>query len=128
VHDHAAVKDGLVPIGEITIRPPRQRITGVGAITVLRASRLTHKGKTVTAQLALRLNDSLAGQILKAEVEASARTLGRRDGCERSGRSRSDGGLWGARTSSAFNLPSQVTGEAAELDAILVPLSTDAPR
>jgi hypothetical protein len=67
------VKDSLVRLGEITIRPRRQRITGDGAITALRASRLTPKGKTVTGRLALRLNDSLAGQTLKAEVEATDR-------------------------------------------------------
>ena len=34
-------------------------------------TRLTRKGKTVTARLAVRLDESLAGQTLKAEVEAT---------------------------------------------------------
>jgi hypothetical protein len=34
-------------------------------------SRLTHKGKTVTARLAVRLDESLAGQTLQVDVEAT---------------------------------------------------------
>jgi hypothetical protein len=44
---------------------------------VRKASRLSHKGKTVTARLAIRLDESLAGQTLTAEVEATD-TRGRR--------------------------------------------------
>jgi RTX calcium-binding nonapeptide repeat (4 copies) len=59
------------PVGEITIRPRAQRTTDDGAVRLVRrASRLTRKGKTVTARLALRLDESLADQKLTAEVEA----------------------------------------------------------
>jgi hypothetical protein len=67
-----------VPVGEITIRPRAQRITADGAVRLVRkASRLTRKGKTVTARLAVRLDDSVAGQKLGVEVEATD-TRGRR--------------------------------------------------
>ncbi len=66
------------PAGEITIRPRGGRISDRGAVEVMRKrTRLTRKGKTVTARLALRLDESLAGQTLKAEVEATD-TRGRR--------------------------------------------------
>lgn len=63
-----------VPVGKVTIRPRAGRISDRGAVEVMRTrTRLTHKGKTVTARLALRLDKSLAGQTLKAEVEATDR-------------------------------------------------------
>jgi RTX calcium-binding nonapeptide repeat (4 copies) len=62
-------QDGIT-IGELTIRPNRDRIADDGAIRVKR-SRILTRGKTVTAHLALRLDQSLAGQTLKAEVEAT---------------------------------------------------------
>jgi hypothetical protein len=63
--------DGL-PVGEVTIRPRSERIGTEGAVELVRKrTRLTHEGKTVTARLALRLDDSLAGQTLRAEVEAT---------------------------------------------------------
>ena len=37
---------------------------------VLRGSRIAHKGKTVSARLALRLDRSLASRRLRVEVEA----------------------------------------------------------
>jgi Ca2+-binding RTX toxin-like protein len=59
-------------VGEVTIRPHAQQMTADGAVELMRKhSRLTHKGKTVTARLGLRLDDSLAGHTLKAEVEAT---------------------------------------------------------
>jgi RTX calcium-binding nonapeptide repeat (4 copies) len=64
-------RDG-VPVGEVAIRPRAQRIAAEGAVELVRRrSRLTHEGKTVIARLAVRLDDSLAGQTLKAEVEAT---------------------------------------------------------
>jgi len=70
-------RDGA-PVGEVTVRPRAQRITDDGAVRLVRkASRLTHKGKTVTARLAVRLDDSVAGQTLTAEMEATD-TRGRR--------------------------------------------------
>ena len=66
-------QDGA-PVGEITIFPRRERIAADGAVTVVRrATRLTHEGKAVTARLAFRLDESLAGQMLKAEVDATDR-------------------------------------------------------
>ena len=59
------------PVGEITIRPRGERISADGSVELVRThSRLTRKGKTVSARLALRLDESLAGQQLAAEVEA----------------------------------------------------------
>jgi hypothetical protein len=64
-------RDGM-PVGEVTIRPRRERIADDGAIRVERG-RIVTRGKTVTARLALRLDESLAGQTLRAEVEATDR-------------------------------------------------------
>ena len=60
------------PVGEVTIRPGSGRIVAGGAVKVAR-KRLTLKGRTVTARLALRLDKSLAGETLSAEVEATGR-------------------------------------------------------
>lgn len=60
------------PVGEVTIRPRDERVIDDGAIRVKRF-RIHTAGKTVTAELAIRLGDSLAGQSLKAEVEATDR-------------------------------------------------------
>jgi hypothetical protein len=61
-------------MGEVTIRPRGGPITADGAARLLRKqSRLARKGKTVSARLALRLDESLAGQALKVEVEATDR-------------------------------------------------------
>jgi Ca2+-binding RTX toxin-like protein len=61
-------------MGEVTIRPRGGRITADGAVQLVRKqSRLTRKGKTVSARLAPRLDDSLAGQALRVEVEATDR-------------------------------------------------------
>jgi len=66
-------QDG-VPVGEITVDPRRERITAGGEVALLRrATRLARDGKTVSARLALRLDAALAGQTLKAEVEATDR-------------------------------------------------------
>ena len=67
-----------LPVGEITIRPKAGRIADGGATDLMpKRTRLTRKGKTVTARLAVRLADGLAGQELAAEVEATD-TRGRR--------------------------------------------------
>jgi hypothetical protein len=67
-----------LPVGEITIRPRAERISDRGAVELVRKrTRLIHKGKTVTARLAVRLDDSLADQELSAAVEATD-TRGRR--------------------------------------------------
>jgi RTX calcium-binding nonapeptide repeat (4 copies) len=65
-------------VGGVTIRPRGERIAAAGAVALVRKqTRLSHKGKWVSARLAIRLDDSLAGQTLKAEVEATD-TRGRR--------------------------------------------------
>ena len=67
-----------VPMGEITIHPRAGRISDRGAVEVIRKrTRLAREGKTVVARLALRLDESLAAETLKAEVEATD-TRGRR--------------------------------------------------
>jgi hypothetical protein len=63
-------------VGKIVIRPRAERVVAAGAVDLVR-SRLSHKGKTVTARLALRLDKSLAGKTLSAEVQATD-TRGRR--------------------------------------------------
>ena len=64
-------RDGA-PVGEVTIRPRRERISADGAVELVRKqTRLARKGKTVTARLAVRLDKGLAGQTLTAEVEAT---------------------------------------------------------
>jgi Ca2+-binding RTX toxin-like protein len=70
-------RDG-VRVGEITVRPRAGRITADGAPKLARKhTRLTRKAKTVTARLAFRLDQGLAGQTLTAEVQATD-TRGRR--------------------------------------------------
>ena len=60
------------PVGAITIRPKAERISDRGAVEVMdKRTQLIRKGKTVTARLAVRLDKSLAGRTLKAEVEAT---------------------------------------------------------
>jgi hypothetical protein len=62
------------PVGEITIRPPSEHISADGAVRIVRrATRLARKGKTVTARLALRVDASLVGRTLNADVEATDR-------------------------------------------------------
>jgi hypothetical protein len=65
---------GALPDAMVTIHPRRARIaTGGAAELVRRGTRLTREGTTVTAHLALRLDKSLAGRTLTAEVEATDR-------------------------------------------------------
>lgn len=65
------LRDGA-PVGALTIRPRAGRIAADGDVELLRKrTRLTHKGKTVIARLALRFDPALAGQKLEAEVEAT---------------------------------------------------------
>jgi len=65
-------------VGRVVIRPRSGRIADARAVEVVRKrSHLARKGKTVTARLAVRLADSLAGQELTADVEATD-TRGRR--------------------------------------------------
>lgn len=63
---------GDARVGEVAIRPRGKQIKTDGAVHLVRkGTRLTRKGKTLTARLAVRLDESLAGQSLRAEVEAT---------------------------------------------------------
>lgn len=57
--------------GKVVVRPAAKRLQDKGAVDVLRASRLTTKGRKVTARLALKLDKSLAGETLSVDVEAT---------------------------------------------------------
>jgi hypothetical protein len=66
-------RDGA-PVGSVAIDPHDGKIKAVGAVKVARrASRLRRDGRTVRARLAIRIDGSLAGATLKAEVEATDR-------------------------------------------------------
>ena len=68
------LSQGAEAVGTITVRPADASMRGAGAAKLLTGrSKLTHRGKTVTARLALRLNRSLAGQDLHVEVQATDR-------------------------------------------------------
>jgi RTX calcium-binding nonapeptide repeat (4 copies) len=58
-------------VGTVTIRPRAGHIAADGAVKLARRGRLAREGKAVSAQLALRLDRSLAGQRLRADVEAT---------------------------------------------------------
>jgi Ca2+-binding RTX toxin-like protein len=57
--------------GKVVVRPAAKRLEDSGAVQVLRTSRLTTKGKTVTAHLALKLGERLAGETLSVDVQAT---------------------------------------------------------
>lgn len=64
--------DGADTVGRVTITPGSGRLRGHGAVKLIaRGSRLSHRGRTVTADLALRLPHSLAGKSLRLDVEAT---------------------------------------------------------
>ncbi len=66
--------DGDLPVGEVVLRPAGRKMAADGAVTLVRkASRMTPAGKAVAAQLALKLDESLAGRTLRLDVEASDR-------------------------------------------------------
>jgi hypothetical protein len=61
-----------VAVGEVTVHPRAKRINADGVAKVARrGTRLTRRGKTVTARLALRIDASMVGQKLGLEVEAT---------------------------------------------------------
>ena len=60
-----------VEVGAIAIRPRAGRIAADGALGLARRrTRLSHRGKTVTARIGLRIDTALAGATLKAAIEA----------------------------------------------------------
>jgi hypothetical protein len=65
------IHDG-VAVGEVIVHPRSGRIEADGVAKVARGgTRLTRRGKTVTARLALRIDASMTGQGLGLEVEAT---------------------------------------------------------
>jgi hypothetical protein len=71
------ISDG-VAVGDVAIRPRSERIVTHGVARLARrATRLERDGTTVTAQLGLRVDSSMAGKRLRLEVEATD-TRGRR--------------------------------------------------
>ncbi len=68
------VYHGAKAVGTITVRPHGERLSASGAIRLVADnSTLTHRGKTVTAHLALRLSRSLAGRRLRVDAHATDR-------------------------------------------------------
>jgi hypothetical protein len=66
--------DGNVPVGEVVLRPAAKRMQADGVVALVRkASRIRPAGKAITARLALKLDESLAGRTLRLEVEATGR-------------------------------------------------------
>ena len=57
--------------GKVIVRPRAERLDDSGAVKVLRTSRLTTKGKKVTAHLALKLSKRFAGETLSVDVQAT---------------------------------------------------------
>ena len=60
-------------VATITVRPASGRLSADGAVKLAAGSRVTHKGKTVTARLNMRLPRTLAGEHLRVDVEATDR-------------------------------------------------------
>jgi hypothetical protein len=68
------LRDGLRPVGDITVRPQSGRISDDGGVRLVqRATRLRTKGKLVSARLAVRFGDDLAAETLSADVIATDR-------------------------------------------------------
>jgi hypothetical protein len=68
------VTRGADTVGKITIKPGSGRLRGHGAVKLLaRDSRVSHRGKTVSARLAIRLARTLAGENLSVDVTATDR-------------------------------------------------------
>ena len=62
---------GGAEVGELTIRPRARTIAADGGVSLARRAKLVAKGKTVSVKLALKVDPSLAGKTLRAEVEAT---------------------------------------------------------
>jgi Ca2+-binding RTX toxin-like protein len=65
------LRSGDDVVGRVVIEPGAERMSAGGAVRLLEASRLSHRGGAVTARLALELAPALAGRTLKADVAAS---------------------------------------------------------
>ena len=62
---------GKKAVGMINARPAGGRLADMGAVELMSGSKLGHHGKSVTAKLALRLPQSLAGEDLRVDVRAT---------------------------------------------------------
>jgi hypothetical protein len=58
-------------VGRVVVRPATGKVAAKGDVRLARGSKMGHKGKAVTAKLALRLPKSLAGQTLSIDVLAT---------------------------------------------------------
>lgn len=66
------VRDGDRRVAEIVVRPRGERMSATGAVALVRrANSLSRAGKTVRAQLGLRIDPSLTGRRLALDVEAA---------------------------------------------------------
>ena len=66
--------EGAKPVGLIDVRPRGERLSAGGAVqTTANGSRVTHRGRTVTARLAVRVKRSLAGRNVRVAVQATDR-------------------------------------------------------
>jgi hypothetical protein len=63
--------DGVDQVGAVKIRPRSGRLAATGAVKLAKGSSVSHKGKTVTARLKLRLPAKLVGAPLTVDVAAT---------------------------------------------------------
>jgi hypothetical protein len=63
--------DGVDQVGTVKIRPRGGNLAASGAVKLARGSSVSHKGKTVTARLKLRLPAKLVGAPLTVDVAAT---------------------------------------------------------
>jgi RTX calcium-binding nonapeptide repeat (4 copies) len=61
---------GTKAVGMINARPASARLSSTGGVDLMSGSKLSHHGKWVTAKLALRLSERLAGATLRVDVTA----------------------------------------------------------
>jgi hypothetical protein len=63
--------DGVDQVGSVKIRPRSGKLVATGAVKLAKGSSVSHKGKTVTARLKLRLPAKLVGAPLTVDVAAT---------------------------------------------------------
>ena len=61
---------GTKAVGTVNARPASARLSSTGVVDLMPGSKLGHHGKWVTAKLALRLPQRLAGETLRVDVTA----------------------------------------------------------
>jgi hypothetical protein len=65
------LRAGSKPAGRIVIRPRGGSVSAQGVTVVRKRTRLSHRGRAVTARLAIRFNARHAGRTLKADIAAT---------------------------------------------------------